>query len=111
MYGGDAVHLDVWIVTHVLDWPFTFTCNPQYCSLAHSNIHRWLDSSKTLYEQDVKEHDVLYLRWKYFAIKDIDPRVREREGEREREREGGRERERGGEREGGVVCKDEPCCI
>lgn len=37
----------------------------------------WLDSSKTLYEQDVKEHDVLYLRWKYYAIKDIDPRLDE----------------------------------
>ena len=55
-------------------------------TLIHSfhmlNCNRWLDSSKTLYEQDVKEHDVLYLRWKYYAIKDIDPRVRERERER-----------------------------
>ena len=40
------------------------------------NAHcRWLDSSKTLYEQDVKEHDLLYLRFKYFSFMDIDPRV------------------------------------
>lgn len=37
----------------------------------------WLDSSKTLYEQDVKEHDVLYLRFKYFSFMDIDPRLDE----------------------------------
>ena len=63
-------------------------------SLIHT--HRWLDSSKTLYEQDVKEHDVLYLRWKYYAIKDIDPRVRKREGGRERGRGGRRGRGREG---------------
>lgn len=38
-------------------------------------IIRWLDSSKTLYEQDVKEHDLLYLRFKYYSFMDIDPRV------------------------------------
>lgn len=37
----------------------------------------WLDSSKTLYEQDVKEHDLLYLRFKYYSFMDIDPRVDE----------------------------------
>ena len=35
----------------------------------------WLDSSKTLYEQDVKANDLLYLRFKYFSFMDIDPRV------------------------------------
>ncbi|CAI8055859.1 Fermitin family homolog 1 [Geodia barretti] len=35
----------------------------------------WLDSSKTLYEQDVNAHDLLYLRFKYFSFMDIDPRV------------------------------------
>jgi len=39
-------------------------------------VFRWLDSSSTLYEQDVKEHDYLYLRFKYFSFMDIDPRVR-----------------------------------
>ncbi len=39
------------------------------------SVHRWLDSSKTLYEQEVKEHDVLYLRFKYYSFMDIDPRV------------------------------------
>lgn len=39
------------------------------------SICRWLDSSKTLYEQDVKEHDLLYLRFKYYSFMDIDPRV------------------------------------
>ena len=57
------------------------------CSFTHQHAHRWLDSSKTLYEQDVKEHDVLYLRWKYYAIKDIDPRVRERVRERDTHRQ------------------------
>ena len=38
---------------------------------------RWLDSSKTLYEQDVKEHDLLFLRFKYYSFMDIDPRVGE----------------------------------
>ena len=38
-------------------------------------IYSWLDSSKTLCEQDVKEHDLLYLRYKYFSFMDIDPRV------------------------------------
>jgi len=37
----------------------------------------WLDSSKTLYEQDIKEHDLLYLRFKYYSFMDIDPRVDE----------------------------------
>ena len=41
----------------------------------HTHTHRWLDSSKTLYEQDVKEHDLLYLRFKYYSFMDIDPRV------------------------------------
>ena len=41
----------------------------------------------------MKEHDVLYLRWKYYAIKDIDPRVRKREREGRRERERGKEGE------------------
>ncbi len=36
---------------------------------------RWLDSSKTLYEQDVKENDFLYVRFKYYSFTDIDPRV------------------------------------
>lgn len=37
----------------------------------------WLDSSKTLYEQDIKEHDLLYLRYKYFSIMEIDARLDE----------------------------------
>lgn len=44
---------------------FTFEC----C------IVRWLDSSKTLFEQDVNEGDLLYLRFKYYPFMDIDPRV------------------------------------
>ena len=45
------------------------------------SLSRWLDSSKTLYEQDVKEHDVLYLRFKYYSFMDIDPRVSQRRWE------------------------------
>ena len=37
---------------------------------------RWLDSSKTLYEQDVKEGDLLYMRFKYYSFMGIDARVR-----------------------------------
>ena len=28
-----------------------------------------------MYEQDVKENDYLYLRFKYYSFMDIDPRV------------------------------------
>ena len=46
-------------------------------------VCRWLDSSKTLFEQDVKDGDLLYLRFKYYPFMDIDPRVsRTRMGER-----------------------------
>lgn len=38
-------------------------------------VIRWLDSSKTLFEQDVNEGDLLYLRFKYYPFMDIDPRV------------------------------------
>ena len=41
----------------------------------HAHTSSWLDSSKTLYEQDIKEHDLLYLRFKYYSFMDIDPRV------------------------------------
>ena len=44
-------------------------------SPSHRSL-RWLDSSKTLYEQDVKEGDLLYLRFKYYAFMGIDARVR-----------------------------------
>eukprot|EP00731_Ephydatia_muelleri_P038146 Em0666g2a len=38
----------------------------------------WLDSSKTLYEQDVKEGDLLYMRFKYYSFMGIDARLDER---------------------------------
>ena len=47
----------------------------QIISILWFFLVRWLDSSKTLYEQDVKEHDLLYLRFKYYSFMDIDPRV------------------------------------
>ena len=39
------------------------------------SFYRWLDSSKTLFEQEVKEADLLYLRFKYYTFMDIDTRV------------------------------------
>ena len=36
----------------------------------------WLNSSKTLFEQEVNEGDLLYLRFRYYPFMDIDPRVR-----------------------------------
>ena len=45
-----------------------------YCVCMCVYIGGWTPQ-KTLYEQDVKAHDLLYLRFKYFSFMDIDPRV------------------------------------
>uniref|UniRef100_A0A674MQR4 FERM domain containing kindlin 2 n=1 Tax=Takifugu rubripes TaxID=31033 RepID=A0A674MQR4_TAKRU len=37
-------------------------------------IHRWLDSSRSLMEQDVKENEVLLLRFKYHSFFDLNPK-------------------------------------
>lgn len=37
---------------------------------------RWLDSSRSLMEQDVKENEVLLLRFKYHSFFDLNPKVR-----------------------------------
>ena len=50
------------------------TCSIKF-TFPPSISDRWLDSSKTLYEQDVKEHDLLFLRFKYYSFMDVDPRV------------------------------------
>lgn len=36
---------------------------------------RWLDSSRSLMEQDVKENEVLLLRFKYHSFFDLNPKV------------------------------------
>ena len=36
--------------------------------------HLWLNSSKSLMEQNVHEHDLLLLRFKYFSFYDLNPR-------------------------------------
>ena len=36
---------------------------------------RWLDSSRCLMQQGIQENDRLWLRFKYFASYDIDPKV------------------------------------
>ena len=53
-----------------------------YCvfELSCVSLLRWLDSSKTLFEQDVKDGDLLFLRFKYYPFMDIDPRVSGRIG-------------------------------
>ena len=35
---------------------------------------RWLDSSKSLMEQGIRENDTLMLRFKYFTFYDLDPK-------------------------------------
>lgn len=35
----------------------------------------WLDSSLSLYEQDVREHDLLLLRFKYYNFYDLNPKL------------------------------------
>ena len=36
---------------------------------------RWLDSARSLYEQDVETNSHMYLRFKYYSIMDLDMRV------------------------------------
>lgn len=38
-------------------------------------MYRWLDSSRSLMEQDVKENEVLLLRFKYHSFFDLNPKV------------------------------------
>lgn len=38
-------------------------------------IHRWLDSSRSLMEQEVKENEALLLRFKYYSFFDLNPKV------------------------------------
>uniref|UniRef100_A0A670YXM2 FERM domain containing kindlin 3 n=1 Tax=Pseudonaja textilis TaxID=8673 RepID=A0A670YXM2_PSETE len=35
---------------------------------------RWLDSSRTLLQQEVKEHECLWLRFKYYSFFDLEPK-------------------------------------
>lgn len=39
-------------------------------------ICRWLDSSRSLMEQEVKENEALLLRFKYYSFFDLNPKVR-----------------------------------
>ena len=38
-------------------------------------VSSWLDSSRSLMEQDVKENEVLLLRFKYHSFFDLNPKV------------------------------------
>lgn len=40
-------------------------------------INRWLDSSRSLMEQDIQDYDKLLLRFKYNVFFDINPKVRD----------------------------------
>lgn len=44
-------------------------------------LYRWLDSSRSLMEQDVKENEVLLLRFKYHSFFDLNPKVRPKDNE------------------------------
>uniref|UniRef100_A0A452UKE0 Fermitin family member 2 n=1 Tax=Ursus maritimus TaxID=29073 RepID=A0A452UKE0_URSMA len=44
------------------------------CSTAFVNLSRWLDSSRSLMEQDVKENEALLLRFKYYSFFDLNPK-------------------------------------
>lgn len=38
-------------------------------------IHRWLDSSLSIMEQDIREFDTLLLRFKFYSFYDLNPKV------------------------------------
>lgn len=46
------------------------------CVLDGAVIDRWLDSSRSLMEQDVQHEDKLLLRFKYNVFFDLNPKVR-----------------------------------
>uniref|UniRef100_A0A674D2N1 FERM domain containing kindlin 3 n=1 Tax=Salmo trutta TaxID=8032 RepID=A0A674D2N1_SALTR len=56
--------------------PETITKMPRTTSLVDkAQVHsRWLDSSRSLLQQGVQEHDRLLLRFKYYCFHDLDPK-------------------------------------
>uniref|UniRef100_A0AAZ3Q4D6 Band 4.1 domain-containing protein n=1 Tax=Oncorhynchus tshawytscha TaxID=74940 RepID=A0AAZ3Q4D6_ONCTS len=56
--------------------PETITKMPRPTSLMDkAQVHsRWLDSSRSLLQQRVQEHDRLLLRFKYYCFHDLDPK-------------------------------------
>uniref|UniRef100_A0A4W5N222 FERM domain containing kindlin 3 n=1 Tax=Hucho hucho TaxID=62062 RepID=A0A4W5N222_9TELE len=56
--------------------PETITKMPRPTSLVDkAQVHsRWLDSSRSLLQQGVQEHDRLLLRFKYYCFHDLDPK-------------------------------------
>uniref|UniRef100_A0A8C7LDX6 FERM domain containing kindlin 3 n=1 Tax=Oncorhynchus kisutch TaxID=8019 RepID=A0A8C7LDX6_ONCKI len=56
--------------------PETITKMPRPTSLMDkAQVHsRWLDSSRSLLQQGVQEHDRLLLRFKYYCFHDLDPK-------------------------------------
>lgn len=38
-------------------------------------VHRWLDSSRSLMQQGIQENDKLWLRFKYYTLYDLEPKV------------------------------------
>ncbi|XP_041707142.1 fermitin family homolog 3 [Coregonus clupeaformis] len=56
--------------------PETITKMPRPTSIVDkAQVHsRWLDSSRSLLQQGVQEHDRLLLRFKYYCFHDLDPK-------------------------------------
>jgi len=54
-----------------LDPPLILLCF--YIAIMY--CYRWIDSTLTLYEQGLKDHALMFLRFKYYSFMDLDPRV------------------------------------
>lgn len=50
-------------------------CQSDLCVTPVLAICRWLDSSRSLMEQEVKENEALLLRFKYYSFFDLNPKV------------------------------------
>ena len=50
-------------------------CVPRGISVVFFFLCRWLDSARSLYEQEVATNTHMYLRFKYYSIMDLDMRV------------------------------------
>uniref|UniRef100_A0A4W6EH43 FERM domain containing kindlin 2 n=1 Tax=Lates calcarifer TaxID=8187 RepID=A0A4W6EH43_LATCA len=58
-----------------LEGPLLTPGSGHYILTSHiHSVHRWLDSSRSLMEQDVKENEVLLLRFKYHSFFDLNPK-------------------------------------
>lgn len=75
----DLEELELFVPTFVsqLHWSSAgVMVSPVQMDLWVVSFHSWLDSSRSLMEQDVQEEDQLLLRFKYYTFFDLNPKVR-----------------------------------